>query len=222
MPTKQQIIDALPSIKNNSELVVEIQGEKDLIREILKSHNEFARDYDRIYRYFLRDTVRDTAKEIYTFLKKNFKYTAEDEGDQTVKTPGRILTPGEKIDCKHYSLFTGGILDAITRNTSDQIFWTYRFASYNWENIAAHVFVVVWDENGSEIWIDPVLDHFDEKKYPTYQKDKKPVAMNSINGHHNRNDRHGRNNRQQSSGLGKSLFITLGVLSILALVTKNR
>lgn len=209
-------MDALPSIANNSELIVEVQGEKDLINEILISHNEFAHDYDRIYKHFYKDSLYKTGAGIYDFLKKNFKYTAEGEGDQTVKTPGRILTAGEKIDCKHYSLFAGGVLDAINRNERP-VDWCYRFASYNWENVAAHVFVVFWDESGNEIWLDPVLDRYNEKKKPWFKVDYKPVKMDALGGiGHIISDRH------RSGRMITRLFFTVGVLGIINYIYNNR
>jgi hypothetical protein len=208
-------MDDLPSIANNSELIVEVQGEKDLIKEILISHNEFAKDYDRIYDHFVCNTLDETGETIFDFLKKNFKYTAEGEGDQTVKTPGRILTPGEKIDCKHYSLFAGGILGAIDRNVRP-VNWCYRFASYNFEKVAAHVFVVFWDEQGNEIWLDPVLDYYDEKKRPYYKIDRKPGKMDAISG-----IGHVRSGRHQSSSMVKSLLFSLSVLALIGYISNK-
>lgn len=205
---KQTIINHLPSIANNSELIVEVQGEKDLIEEILISHNEFAPDYDRIYDHFTCDNLYQTGNSIFDFLKANFKYTAESEDDQTVKTPGRILTPGEKIDCKHYSLFAGGVLDAINRNKWP-IDWCYRFASYNFEKIAAHVFVVFWDQDGSEIWLDPVLNYYNEKKKPYYKIDRKPQKMDFLNG-----IGHVISKQHQKMMLGKRLLFIWGILAI--------
>lgn len=103
-------------------------------------------------------------------------YQAEPDEDQTVKSPSVILQSGDTVDCKHYSLFIGGVLDAIQQNENVDWDWFYRFAGYNGKKEVYHVFVVVEKANGSEIWIDPVLDYFNERKVPTYTIDKKPMS----------------------------------------------
>jgi hypothetical protein len=59
------------------------------------------------------------------------------------------------------------------KRSGKPIEWCYRFASYKiWDKIPGHVFVVARDKQG-EIWVDPVLDRFDERKEPTYFVDRK-------------------------------------------------
>lgn len=181
MLTKQKLRDILPVCDYRNTLVVRGQNDKDIIKEILKTHAEHQQDYDLIYSQFDTGDIYTTCKKLFDFLKHNLRYQAETEADQTVKSPGRILSPNEKIDCKHFSLFIGGVLDAIKRNRKVNWSWCYRFASYTNDPVAAHVFVVVTDKEG-EIWVDPVLTYFDERKEPTYEIDKKPMALYKLSG----------------------------------------
>jgi hypothetical protein len=157
------------------------QGTQDIIAELLKSHAEQAKEYDKIYPYFVGKNIRQTAKNIFDYLKSNVKYNIEPASKQTLKSASSIVAQGYG-DCKQYAQFAGGILDAIKRNIKGAD-WCYRFASYNNQKIIQHVFVVVKDKNGKEIWIDPVLDQFDYHKAYTYKQDKTPnMALYRISG----------------------------------------
>lgn len=157
------------------------QGTGDIINELLKAHKDEIKEYDKIYPYFLGGNDYETAKNIFDFLKRNIKYKIEPGSKQTLKSAAGILAQGYG-DCKHYSQIAGGILDAINRNTGKKINWAYRFASYNDKKQVQHVFVVIKEKNGNEIWIDPVLNKFDLKKPYNYKIDKKPMALYRISG----------------------------------------
>ncbi len=176
MVSKQTIVAVLPSFRNKRVLVTDLQDSNDIIKEILLTHNDYAKDYDKIYRYFDTGDIYSTSKGLFDFLKRNVPYTKESSDFQTVKSPAAILQPGETVDCKNYSLFIGGVLDAIKRHENDSWTWKYRYASYSNDPEPAHVFVVV-NDHGNEIWIDPVLTHFNQKKMPTYQTDRKPKEI---------------------------------------------
>jgi hypothetical protein len=104
-------------------------------------------------------------------LKKNIKYVIESENKQIVRSPGAILFQGVS-DCKCYSLFAGGICEALG------IPFCYRFASYRADNKQpGHVFIVVNPGTDNEIWIDPVLGKFNYQKQYVYKIDKKPKKM---------------------------------------------
>lgn len=152
------------------------QSTGDIITAILDAHKRHASDYAKISSFFNAGSNRDTARKIYNFLKGNVKYVIEPGSKQTVKSPSAILAQGYG-DCKHYSLFAGGILQNLG------IPFAYRFASYRvFNKEPQHVFVVVNPGTSNEIWIDPVLNKFDQKKAYTYATDRKPMALYSISG----------------------------------------
>lgn len=172
MVTKSELLKVLPPYKGNEYLRVADQDTKDIIVWLLRVTPKYAKDYDTIYEYFDTGNLYETCKNLWRFLKYNFTYNAESVNDQTVRSPAAIIDL-DYIDCKHYSLFIAGVLDAIKRNTGDDFNWCYRLASYSGDPVPGHVFVVA-RESGSEedIWIDPVLTGFDERKKPSYYFDK--------------------------------------------------
>ena len=160
---------------NRREMLSADQSTGDIIDAILEAHRRHAGDYSKISSFFNAGSKRETARKIFNFLKKNVRYVIEPGTKQTVKSPAAILATGYG-DCKHYSLFAGGVLQNLG------IPFAYRFASYKiFDKQPQHVFVVVNPGTNNEIWIDPVVGDFDYKKPYTYATDKK-MALYRISG----------------------------------------
>lgn len=171
---KTEVLLALPEARGEVELINPSQTVPDIIREILDCHELFARDYDRIAKFFLADTITGICDKIIDFEETCIKYREETDKAQTVRSPAAILEMGEG-DCKHFASFAGGVLDAINRS-GKKIKWCYRFASYRaWQRTPYHVFVVVWKKDGEELWIDPTPGA--EGKVPVYIQDEKIAVM---------------------------------------------
>lgn len=182
MPSLSQVRNALPPFRNKKETIKQWQGTDDIIYEIINTHKFYERDYNRIAYLFDTGNINNTCQGIWEFLKYNLNYNEESGEEQSVKSPAAILTPGENIDCKHYSLFAAGVLDAIKRQYGDTYTWSYRFASdKKGADEATHVFVVAKDL-GREIWIDPCLNGFDVHKKWNYSIDKEPMSLVKISG----------------------------------------
>lgn len=163
----------MPPFKNERVLVTNRQDTKDIINQIERSQLEYEADYDLIYVLFDLGDLYATCAGIWNFLKYQVVYKAEPLDFQTTASPSAIVHNGFGVDCKHYSLFTAGILDSIKRNYNDPFEWCFRFVSETADKIITHVFVVVFDNaTGREIWIDPVLNSFDKRINYTYMKDK--------------------------------------------------
>lgn len=174
MVTVGMLLKELPAYKDEWLLIHPEQSVKDIIVEVLDAHEEFAPYYDTIALYFDSDSISEICKNLYMFLKNNIRYKEEKEESQTTALPTGLLVRGIG-DCKHYSGFCGGVLDAINRLTGKKINWNYRFASYDFATKTPHhVFVVVKENDGKEIWIDPtpLADVLD----PAWQIDKKIKA----------------------------------------------
>jgi len=178
MISKNSILGKLTPFLNHQNVVVENQDVNDIISGILKTHNKYIDEYDKIFPYFIGSDLQETSKNIYDFLKKNVPYSIESNELQFLKSPASIIsTPS---DCKSYSLMACGIADSIRRNTGEDIEVVYRFASYDpFDKIPQHVFCVVRGD-GEEFWIDPVLNKFNEKKQPYFYKDKNINKMSLV------------------------------------------
>jgi len=177
------LLAQLDSFKNNQKILSYDQSTNDIINAILKQHNKSLKEYDKLYYFFDCENYYDTAKKIFNYLKNNIQYQIEPDTLQTVGTPAYILAT-KKGDCKHFSLMFAGLLDAYRRNTGQKFDLAYRFAGYDGSKTLEHVFVVINPNSENEIWCDAVLDYFNEKKQPSFYKDKKinNMALMALSG----------------------------------------
>ena len=178
------LLNNLPPYKGVKYLLKKNQNVNDIIQAITEAHKRHRSEYKKIALYFLGRNDRETSQNIWKFLKKNVPYKEEPEHNQTIKSPAAIIVTGmyetEKNDCKNYALFSAGILQGLN-DLGHKILYSFRFASYSYiDKTPGHVFVVVNPGTSKEIWIDPVLNSFDQKKAYTYAKDKK--MMYAISG----------------------------------------
>ena len=155
-------------------MLVQDQSTGDIIDAICTAHKRHAQEYSRISSFFNAGTPREVGRKIFNFLKNNIRYVIEPGSKQTVKSPAAILATGYG-DCKHYSLFAGGVLQSLG------IPFAYRFASYrDYDKQPQHVFVVI-NPGKNEIWLDPVVGQYDYKKPYKHATDRK-MALYSISG----------------------------------------
>jgi hypothetical protein len=180
---KNYLLGKLSPFTNQRKLVVNQQQVKDIISAMLSAHKTYENEYDKISENFYQDNAVQTAKNIFKFLKKNIKYTIDSEASQKIMSPSAIISIG-KNDCKNFALFIVGTLQSLVRKGyfKNKVF--YRFASYRLlDQIPHHTFAVLIDDNGNEVFIDPVLQNFDEKKSYFYKIDKDPkMSIYSISG----------------------------------------
>lgn len=178
------MISVLEGTQPRPYTVVDRQTIADIIRAVDAKHKECAPDYDKIAGYFDKgdDDVYGVCQSIWNFCKKNLAYDEESELKQFCSCPYTILTV-KAVDCKNYSLFIGGVLDALKRRGM-HLTWKFRFASYEiTEPRPGHVFVVV-NENTDNIWVDPVLDSFNQHLFYWYKRDRRPtvIALGKVAG----------------------------------------
>jgi len=183
MITKDLILSKLPPYTGNKQVLIDDQNTEDIIKGILENHEKYKDDYDKISEYFVGRNDINTAKNVFNFLKKYVPYYIEPSKLQTLRSPSAILSIKQGADCKSFSSFINGTFDSLNRKGIFKIPLAYRFASYKNSTKPGHVFAVLYPGNENEIWVDPVLDNFNEKKQPTYFKDKKlKMALVSMSG----------------------------------------
>jgi hypothetical protein len=178
------IYSKLTPFQGRQDIIINDQSVGDIMQNLLKTHNVYKSEYDKIAGNFERNGTENTARGIYNFIKTNIPYKIESDNRQLLKSPSAILYTANSIgsDCKNYSLFTGGILDALNRR-GKRINWCYRFASYKMnDKLPHHVFVVINPGTSNEIWVDAVLPQFNYKKQYNYKVDKNPMALISMAG----------------------------------------
>ena len=185
---------------NKHKILVHNQDTSNIINGLLQFHSQYTSEYDKIANAFQGRTPRETGKKIWNFLKTNTNYVVEPDSKQTLRSPSAILYTGKSlgIDCKNLSLFTGGILDALNRKGAN-IKWCYRFASYRYnDKLPHHVFVVINPNTNNEIWVDAVLDAYNDHKQYFYKTDKTPnMALISMAGIGKKSKAERKENRKQ-------------------------
>ncbi len=163
---KSQLISDLKGTERPRRLVVDEQSAEDIIQEVCKAHKEHAADYDLISGYFAGGSVYDICERLWVFCKDQLQYKVESAEVQNVGCPYWILTHGV-IDCKNFASFIAGVLDSLKRQGL-QVVWEFRFISDRPFSLidreADHVFVVV-NPATEDIWVDPVLNQFDQHIY---------------------------------------------------------
>ena len=180
---KNILLGKLTPFSNQRRLLVNEQQVKDIVSAMLEAHKTYASEYDKISDNFYAGGAVQTAKKLFQFLKKNIKYTVDSEASQKIMSPSAIISIG-KNDCKNYALFIVGVLDSLKRKGyfTNKVF--YRFASYRLlDEIPHHTFAVVIDDQGNEIFVDPVLSSFNERKTYFHKIDKSPkMSLYSVSG----------------------------------------
>ncbi|MFN9302391.1 MAG: hypothetical protein ACK6DA_06415 [Candidatus Kapaibacterium sp.] len=212
-----RLLLSLPPFTGRKEVIKVNQSVPDIIKEITEAQKRYQSHYRLIYSNFVGSGPKETAENIWNFLKKNSSYVIEPDSLQTIKTPAAILATAPKKyggnDCKNLSLFTAGNLEAYRSATNQNFDLFFRFAGYNRQPIS-HVFVVM-KLNGKEIWIDPVLKSFNNRDHiPTVYKDKKIenmalVGLSGINPYENNKQLFEKPNPVPGVYLGAPLFTTL-------------
>jgi len=182
MVSKAAVLEKLAPFKNYKKVVSTDQTVTDIIDGIVDTHYKWEKEYDKISNYFVGESELETARNIWNFLKSNVPYYIESTSNQTLRSPSAIVAmPG---DCKSYALFANGVLDSLNRKGIFQVPLAFRFAGYkDSTREPQHVFAVMYPGTKKEIWIDPVLTRFNEKRQPSFYKDKKiKMALIALSG----------------------------------------
>jgi hypothetical protein len=169
----------LPKAKNISRLTKMNQSTNDIINQVISQHKLNVSQAKLIAHLFDTGDAYGTCQNIWNFLKYEVPYKVEPSKSQTTKTLSRIIHDAKyntgANDCKHYSGFTGAILDALGYN------FTYRFAGYsNYLNVPTHVYVVC-NDGKNKIYVDAVISGFDIEKPYKLKIDKK-MSLYQLSG----------------------------------------
>ncbi len=172
--TAQELQCLLPPFNGNTDIITREQDDKDIIRQVLRAHTLCESQYDAIAPKFAHLQEPAIYHELFNFCIKNLPYIAESGEYQSTRTPAGILATVKTmgVDCKHYSGFMGGVLDAVGRLTGRPFDWNYRFAGYQTEleKDMDHVYIVAVAGNGEEYWLDPAPVKVDGFLSTTYIK----------------------------------------------------
>lgn len=171
-----QLVKILPPAMGTKTLVTRFQNTEDLSRAITASHKENLKYARKIAPYFRGSNNYQTGKNIHNFLRQYVPYQVEPGSSQTTKTLPRMLNDANQglgSDCKHYSVFSATILDALG------IPFVYRLAGYV-SNTPQHIYTVIKD-GSKEILLDAVLPQYDYEKKPLKKYDMSLYKLSGVN-----------------------------------------
>jgi hypothetical protein len=170
----ERIADATIPKATRKDLFIQGNGYKvgDIMQATLRIYRERNYQVKDFAPYLQGETLRQTCRNIWLFVRKNIAYKKDPGGDQWVRRPSRLWEDKEG-DCKSYSVFTASCLHWLGING------VFRFVSYNPEDdTPTHVYVVVPDGN-NEIVIDcvPEIKKFGQEANYTSKRD---YSMNRL------------------------------------------
>jgi len=184
MISKNAVLQKLAPFTNFKKVLIDDQNTSDIVQGILDNHDQYENEYDKISEMFIGDNEVETARNVFNFLKQNVPYYIEPIEKQTLRSPSAILCMKTGADCKSYASFINGVISSLNKKGIFKVPLAYRFASYRYDTREPqHVFSVLYPGTNNEIWVDPVLPRFDERKEPVFIKDKKiKMALIAMSG----------------------------------------
>jgi LPXTG-motif cell wall-anchored protein len=184
MISKNAVLQKLAPFTNFKKVLIDDQNTSDIIQGILDNHDNYQDEYDKISEMFIGDNEVETARNVFNFLKNNVPYYIEPIEKQTLRSPSAIVCMKQGADCKSYASFINGIMNSLNKKGIFRVPLAYRFASYRYDTKEPqHVFAVLYPGTKNEVWVDPVLTKFDQRKEPVFIKDKKiKMALIAMSG----------------------------------------
>lgn len=155
---------------NNVDWVFESGNTEDIIVVIMHADKESAKYTSAFAETFDGSTI-EICEDLYFFVQNNIEYKEDPAGVQLIKSPAQLYSDGVG-DCKSFSLFIGSVLKNLN------IPFVYRFVSFKPGDVT-HVYVVAYDDDGSEIYLDAVPPmNFNEEHPDIVRKiDKSPAGL---------------------------------------------
>lgn len=122
------------------------------------------------------NSILSTAENIYQFCYTYFQYKEDGFGVDSVRTPNRAWADRKDgIDCDCYSALISCILTNLGLSHTIRMSANYKVGKYN------HVYIILPDESGQEICIDPVVDQFNQEHTFLSKSDTK-MEIQVLNG----------------------------------------
>lgn len=149
-----------------------VNGYNNDIQRVLERNFIAARrsvEKNDFYKKFQGRNLKETAHNVWNYLKNNVRYKEDGTEEQKIKMPPRLLADGEG-DCKSYSLFACAVL-------SHYAPVKFRYTSYREDPTPTHVYCLV----DNKYIVDAVWHTFNEEKPYTYKYDKK-MKISTLSG----------------------------------------
>ena len=147
-----------PDFKNH--IFVKDAVNKDIRNGLEKSLPIAIREAQTLGPLFKADNERDTARNIWQYLRNRIQYKRDPDTSQDIKLPRRFHHD-KNGDCKSYSLNALAIYKAAYPDLPV----AFKYTAYDADaKEPTHVYAVVKDRNGKNIVIDGCYNFFDSEK----------------------------------------------------------
>ena len=148
----------------------------DTINSIVFVSRNFSDQTKQISKSLKGKNKLETARNIYNFCYSYFQYKEDAYGTDTVRTPNRAWADRKDgIDCDCYSALISCMLTNYGWNHTIRMSANFKADRWN------HVYIILPDENGKEICIDPVVDEFNNE-HPYLKKQDEIMEVSVLNG----------------------------------------
>ena len=151
------------SIQSGQTITVNKSGTNSDIIKAIHYYLPYAVDQSkRRSSIFKGQNEKETASNIWGFLKNNINYIEDSVHFQDIKLPNRLVKE-KKGDCKSFSMFAASILENLG------IPYKFAYTSYTNNKTPQHVYI----QTDSGYIIDAVWNKFNSEKKYTYKYLKK-------------------------------------------------
>ncbi len=157
----ENVLAAIEKPNYKEKTIKKYQGTNDIIKDLVYCFRAYQYQARPIAKHYGTGNLKTDAKVIYDYIKKNIRYKAEPEGDQTTRSFSRIQHDGWG-DCKHTALTVGSIGWNEGYNV---IFRVVRYKDSR-GGYLHHVYTLLQDTNtGETVIVDPLQDFNYEKEF---------------------------------------------------------
>ena len=101
---------------------------------------------------------------MFNHIQANTTYAFDADGYEQIKTPNRFVLIDKKGDCDDYTVFWGALLNRA------KIKWAPKIVKYNINQGFAHIYPIVYLENGEHLILDNVLGYFNQEVNHVYSE----------------------------------------------------
>ena len=116
MLRKSKAAGVVSTPKYKSETLSTFQSAEEIIKALKRAEYESRDASKALQKYFNESDKKKVAAKVWYFLRNELIYLAEPKSNQTARTINRILhdalNKNATVDCKHYSVFAVGVLNA--------------------------------------------------------------------------------------------------------------
>lgn len=116
MLRKSNAAQSISRPKYKNETLTTFQSAEDIIAALKRAEKESRSASQTLSKFFNESDKKKVAAKVWYFLRNELIYFAEPKDNQTAKTINRMLYDctynNGTVDCKHYSVFAVGVLNA--------------------------------------------------------------------------------------------------------------